>query len=158
MRRALVITISDRSSAGEQKDESGPAVAEQLTTAGFEVGEPMVVADDRTEITAVLRSAVKDGYSLIVTTGGTGLAARDVTPEATLEVIDKEVPGLAELMRATGLEKTPMAALSRAVAGTIGQSLILNLPGSPKGATESLDAVLGILGHALDVLQSSSAH
>lgn len=116
------------------------------------------MADQRDEISAALRAGVADGYSLIVTTGGTGLAARDVTPEATEMVIERPVPGLAELMRAEGAKTTPMAALSRAVAGTTRQTLILNLPGSPRGAGESLDAVMNVLGHALDVLHGPAAH
>lgn len=158
MRRALVITVSDRSSSGARQDASGPAVVERLRAARFQVDDPIVVADERDAIAGALQAGVNEGYSLIVTTGGTGLAPRDVTPEATMTIIEKQVPGLAELMRAEGSKKTPMAALSRAVAGTAGQSLIMNLPGSPTGATESLDAVIEVLGHALDVLQGPTAH
>lgn len=158
MRRALVITVSDRSSSGKREDLSGPAVVDRLSDEGFGCPEPVVVADERADIVAALRAGVSEGFHLIVTTGGTGLAERDVTPEATLDVVEKVVPGLGEIMRAEGLRATPMAALSRAVAGVAGSSLILNLPGSPKGATESLDAVMAVLPHALDVLRGPGDH
>ena len=158
MRRALVITISDRSSTGQREDVSGPTAVEKLTANGFESAPPIVVADEREEIVAALRAGIEQGYDLIVTTGGTGLAPRDVTPEATLEVVDRTVPGVAELMRAEGLRTTPMAALSRAVVGVSGGTLVVNLPGSPRGVSESLDAVVQVLPHALDVLRGSTAH
>lgn len=158
MRRALVITVSDRSAAGHRPDTSGPTAAARLTAAGFEVGEPDVVADDHDELVAALRAGLTAGYDLVVTTGGTGVGPRDITPEATAEVIERDVPGLAELMRVEGRATTPMAVLSRARAGTAGRTLIVNLPGSPTGVTESLDAIADVLGHALDVLAGGDAH
>ena len=150
---AVVVTCSNRSAAGTRDDTSGPALVTRLHEAGHSVApEPIVVADDEGVITALLRQLVGAGYRLIVTTGGTGLTPTDVTPAATRAVIDREIPGMAELMRASGMAATPMAALSRGVVGARGRALILNLPGSPKGATESLDAVLPVLRHALDQL------
>lgn len=118
----------------------------------------MVVADEHPAIVSALRAQVDAGTRLVVTTGGTGFGPRDVTPEATTEVIERPAPGLSELMRAAGLEHTPMAALSRGVAGAAGSSLILNLPGSPKGAKESLDAVTEVLPHALRLLAGDTEH
>lgn len=158
MRTALVITVSDRASSGQREDLSGPKAVAILTSAGFECPAPLVVADDHDEIVSALEGAVSRGTQLVVTTGGTGLSPRDVTPEATASVISKAVPGLTELMRTEGLKNTPMAALSRGIAGVVDQTLVINLPGSPSGVVESLDAVLGILPHALDVLGGSTAH
>ncbi len=155
-RSALVLTSSDRSAAGVREDASGAAVAERLAGLGFTV-ERLVVADDQ----AAIASALRDGASrhpLVVTTGGTGLTPRDVTPQATLEVIDHEVPGMAEAMRAEGRRHTPMADLSRAVVGVAGRSLVINLPGSPKGAMESLEAVVPVLDHALETLAGPHDH
>jgi molybdenum cofactor synthesis domain-containing protein len=152
-----VLTISDRASAGAMKDESGPAVARLLEGAGFEVAALDVVPDDGARIVAWLKARAQ-AFDLLLTTGGTGLGARDVTPQATASVLDYEVPGLAELMRRKGLEKTPLAALSRSRAGVRGQALIVNLPGSVKGATESLGAVLPLLGHAVDQLKGKPGH
>ena len=153
---AVVVTCSNRSAAGERRDVSGPALVAALQAAGFDVAaEAIVVADDEGAIAAALVRLADAGHRLILTTGGTGLTPSDVTPAATRRVIDREVPGLAELMRAAGLASTPMAALSRGVVGTRGVSLIANLPGSPTGATESLAALLPVLRHALDQLSGS---
>ena len=152
----FVLTISDRGAAGERDDASGAAVSERLIGLGFKVKRG-VVADDQASIESVLRSEA-EGHSLVVTTGGTGLTPRDVTPQATLAVVDYEVPGLAEAMRAEGRRHTPMADLSRAVVGVIGRTLILNLPGSPKGAMESLEAIIPVLDHALETLAGPFDH
>jgi len=152
----FVLTISDRGAAGERDDASGAAIAARLMSLGFRVRRE-VVADDRATIQSVLRSAAAD-HSLVVTTGGTGLTPRDVTPQATLAVVDYEVPGLAEAMRAEGRRHTPMADLSRAVVGVLGRALIVNLPGSPKGAIESLEAIVPVLDHALETLAGPFDH
>jgi cyclic pyranopterin phosphate synthase len=150
---AVVVTCSNRSAAGERDDASGPSVVAALREAGFDVAPAaIVVADDEDEIATLMARLADAGHRLIVTTGGTGLTPTDVTPAATRRVIEREAPGLAELMRAAGLASTPMAALSRGVVGTRGTTLIANLPGSPKGASESLDALLPVLRHALDQL------
>ena len=148
---AAVLTVSDGVSDGTRADESGDVAEGILRGAGFDVGSRALVPDDRGRIEAILRE-LAGTHALVVTTGGTGFGPRDVTPEATRAVIDREAPGLAEVMRAAGLAKTPMASLSRAVAGSIGGTLVLNLPGSPKGVRESLDAVLPVLPHAIELL------
>jgi molybdopterin adenylyltransferase len=155
-RSALVLTASDRSAAGTREDRSGELVAEQLTGLGFAI-ERRVVADEQW----LIEEALVEGagrHALIVTTGGTGLTPRDVTPQATAAVIDYEVPGIAEAMRAEGRRSTPLASLSRAIVGVRGQTLIVNLPGSPKGAIESLAAILAILPHALETLAGPFEH
>lgn len=157
-RRAVVITVSDRSFSAARDDASGPAVVELLAKEGFDVPDPVVVPDEQDEIAAHIRDAVSEGADLVLTTGGTGLGPRDVTPEATALVIEREAPGLVELMRAEGLRHTPLAALSRAKAGIAAHTLIVNLPGSPKGATESLGSLLPVLSHALSVLAGDDAH
>ncbi len=151
--RAAVVTASDSASRGEREDASGPAITARLEAAGFAVEHREVVPDDRDVIARCLRRlADDDEVSVIAITGGTGLAPRDVTPEATTDVIDRPAPGLAEAMRAAGRAITPLADLSRGVCGMRGRTLILNLPGSPKAATESLDAVISLLPHALELL------
>jgi molybdenum cofactor synthesis domain-containing protein len=153
----VVITVSDSCFAGSRKDVSGPAVAEVLEEAGLAEVVSEIVPDEIETIAAALRKAA--GLAeLVVTTGGTGLATRDVTPEATRLVCERLVEGLAERMRAEGAKQTPLAALSRAVCGTVGKTLIVNLPGSPVGATGSLAAILPLLPHALDLLAGDTFH
>ena len=154
---AAVLTVSDSAAQGTRADASGPAVAAALQRKGFSVVATKIVADERDAIEAALieMSAVA---RLVATTGGTGLAPRDVTPEATRAVCDRVVEGLAERMRSEGVRVTPLAALSRGVCGIRGRGLILNLPGSPKGATESLAAVMDLLPHALEILDGKTRH
>jgi molybdopterin adenylyltransferase len=155
MIRARVITCSDASSRGDRPDKSGPAVRELLVASGFEVTGIVIVPDD---VDAIGRAIVDATEPLIVTTGGTGIAPRDVTPEATLKVCERVIPGFGELMRHTSLQQTPMAALSRAQAATRGAALVVNLPGSVKGAVENLQAVLHLIPHALDLLAGKTEH
>lgn len=150
--RAVVITVSNRASAGVYTDEAGPAVAARLPAAGFEVAGVQVVPDGRATVAAALVAACAEA-DLVVTTGGTGLHPNDQTPEATADVVDRPVPGIGEAMRAASLAVTPMAMLSRGCAGVRGATLIVNLPGSPKGAVENLAAVEQVLGHAVDQLR-----
>jgi len=153
---ALVITASDRSAAGERPDASGELVASRLVELGFEV-ERSVVPDDRGRIERALIEGA-GSHRLVTTTGGTGLTPRDVTPQATAAVLDYEVPGLGEAMRAEGRRHTPMASLSRSLAGVRGRTLIVNLPGSPNGALESFDAISGALLHAIETLAGPYDH
>jgi molybdopterin adenylyltransferase len=153
-----VITVSDGVSAGTRTDQSGHALKQLLEEERFEVIGPEVVPDDQTRITDAIVAAVVAGADVVVTTGGTGLGPRDVTPQATSMLIDYEVPGLAEVMRRAGEKSTPMASLSRGVVGVRGRSLVINVPGSAKGATESLEAVLPMLGHAIQLLHGHTAH
>jgi molybdopterin adenylyltransferase len=159
MTNAAVLTISDSVSAGTRADRSGPAVRERLEQLGWSVSVMEAIPDETSEIAARLSTLADGGQvSAIFTTGGTGVAPRDVTPEATRAVIDREIPGLGELMRASGRQATPLAVLSRSLAGTRGQVLIVNLPGSPKGAVESLDAIVELVPHVLELLRGRTEH
>jgi molybdenum cofactor synthesis domain-containing protein len=152
--RVGVLTVSDRRFRGEGEDEGGPLVERMAVDAGHEVVVRDVVPDERDHIEARLRAWSNSGeVDVILTTGGTGLGSRDVTPEATKAVIDREAAGLAEAMRAYGMRITPYAALSRQVCGVRGRTLILNLPGSPKAAAECLEAVMEILPHAVEMMR-----
>jgi molybdenum cofactor synthesis domain-containing protein len=156
MRRAVVITASDAVSAGVRQDASGLGVGERLEALGYTV-ERAVLPDEQAVLTDVLRETAK-AHDLIVTTGGTGLTPRDVTPQATKAAIDYEIPGMAEAMRAAGRASTPFADLSRGVVGVIGRTLVINLPGSPRGALESLTAIEAVLEHALETLAGPYDH
>ena len=154
---AAVVTVSDSCARGKREDASGPAVAQLLETLQFSVVAREVVPDDEIQIQNLLIRLARD-VRLIVTTGGTGIADRDVTPEATARVCDRLLDGVAEQMRSEGMKKTPFAALSRGVCGVKGKALILNLPGSPRGAMESLEAVTALLPHAIDLLSGKTEH
>ena len=148
--RARVITVSDRSHGGLRHDTSGPLLAELLRDElGFSEAEVLVVPDEVPEIEAALRSAVSDGYDLVVTTGGTGFAPRDVTPEATRRVLDKEAPGLAEALRQHNRDKVPTTILSRAVAGVSGGAIVVNLPGSTGAVRDGIEVLAPVIGHAI---------
>jgi molybdenum cofactor synthesis domain-containing protein len=152
--RAGVLTVSDRSFRGEREDKAGPAIEKLLSASHFEVTQVEVCPDEKGLISELLMKwSDVEGFDLIVTTGGTGVAPRDVTPEATEAVCHRLVPGMAEVMRSESLKKTPNAMISRAVAGIRNQTLIINLPGSPKGAIENLEAVMPALRHAMDKIQ-----
>ncbi|HUO18021.1 MAG TPA: MogA/MoaB family molybdenum cofactor biosynthesis protein [Verrucomicrobiae bacterium] len=154
---AAVITVSDSCARGERKDLSGPAVAAVLEKLHFSIEVREVVPDDSMKIQNLLIRIARE-VRLIVTTGGTGIAARDFTPEATVAVCERLLPGVAERMRSEGTKKTPLAALSRAVCGVRGNTLILNLPGSPAGAVESLEAVGELIPHAIELLSGRTDH
>lgn len=153
-----ILTASDRSARGERPDVSGPALAELVQASGGVVAQSAILPDDRSALSARMREWADSGLiDVILVTGGTGFAPRDVTPEATRDVIEKEAPGLAEAMRAASLKITPHAMLSRSVAGIRGRTLIINLPGSPKGAVENLQVVLPVLEHAVQLLRDEDA-
>jgi molybdopterin adenylyltransferase len=154
---AAVLTISDSTHRGERKDLSGPAVAALLKKKGFAVVTAGVVSDEQPKIEHALRRLAAKAR-LVVTTGGTGISARDVTPEATRAVCERIVEGMAERMRAHGAKRTKFAALGRGVCGTLGRSLIVNLPGNPKGATDSLSAIIDLVPHALELLAGNTEH
>jgi molybdenum cofactor synthesis domain-containing protein len=151
---AKILVVSDSVDAGRREDQAGPLLASRLEEAGFDVTERRVVPDGIESVVAALREQVLGFSGLIITTGGTGFSPRDLTPEATLQVLEREAPGLCEAMRSV----SALGPLSRARSGTIGRSLILNTPGSPAGALESLEAVLAILPHALGVLLGEGDH
>ncbi len=153
-RTVAIVTVSDRGSRGEREDSSGRALAERMETLGYEVVYRIVVADEIPEVTAALQHcADKRKVALILTTGGTGVSPRDVTPDATMAVLDRLIPGMAEAMRAASLQKTPHAMISRAIAGIRGSTLVVNLPGSPKGAIENLEVIVPALPHAIEKIQ-----
>ena len=154
---AAVVTISDSCSRGEREDLSGPAVTQLLQRLHFSVAVRKVVPDDSIQIQNLLIQLARE-VQFVVTTGGTGIAARDVTPEATVAVCDRLLNGVAEHMRSEGSRKAPFAVLSRGVCGVRGRALILNLPGSPAGAVESLEAVAGLIPHAIDLLSGKTEH
>ncbi len=157
--RAVVVTISDSAHAGTRHDLSGPAVAARLEDDGVSVVERLVIPDERQVIAATLREvSARLVAGVVFTTGGTGVTPRDITPEATRDVIEKEIPGFGELMRSKGLASTPNAALSRAVSGIRAGVLIVNLPGSTRGAVESLEAVLKLVPHVLDLINGRTGH
>jgi molybdenum cofactor synthesis domain-containing protein len=148
-----ILTVSDRASRGEMEDRGGPAVEEALAPLGAATVERLVVPDERDRIEPAIRAWVEQGVDLIFTTGGTGLSLRDVTPEAVAAVCDRLIPGIGEAMRVSGLEQTPMSMLSRSVAGVAGSTLVITLPGSPRGAADGVRVVLPILEHALATLR-----
>jgi len=156
--RAAILTLSDKGARGERIDESGPALVEWLAVHDAVTLQTRIIADEFDQIVEVLSEwADRDAADLILTTGGTGVSPRDVTPEATTHVVERLVPGIGELMRLRSLEKTPMASLSRAVAGIRCQSLIVNLPGSPKAAMENLAAVWPVVGHAVEKIRGDQS-
>lgn len=151
------MTASDKGSKGDRQDESGPVIKHCLDGAGIRWMKYAVVPDEKQAIMDILREWTEEGLDLILTTGGTGLAPRDITPDATVAIADRLVPGISEVIRAEGMKKTPMAMLSRAVAAVRQNTLIINLPGSPKAVTESLEVIRPALSHAIETLRGESA-
>ena len=156
--RVAILTISDSCHNGTRQDLSGPALAARVTALGWTPAAAEVLPDERDLIAERLAALADSGLDLILATGGTGVAPRDVTPEAVRLVIDREIPGLGEAMRAKGLEKTPMSVLSRSIGGARGRTLIVGVPGSPKGAVESLDAIANVIPHIVDLLAGRTGH
>ncbi|MEN6468283.1 MAG: MogA/MoaB family molybdenum cofactor biosynthesis protein [Smithella sp.] len=154
MFQAGIITVSDKGSQGKREDLSGPAIAEMLAGAAIQIKKTLIIPDEVDQIAnAIIQFADVEQLDLILTTGGTGVSPRDLTPDATLKVLDKEIPGMAEAMRIASMKITPNAMISRAVAGIRGRCLIINLPGSPKGAKENLASVLPALKHAIEKIK-----
>ena len=151
-----ILTVSDKGARGEREDRSGPALRKMMADEGAEVVRTKVVPDEPDDIKEVLVAWTDEGLDLVLTTGGTGFSPRDWTPEATLDVIEREAPGIAEAMRREGTEKTPMAMLSRGVAGIRKSTLIINLPGSEKGAREGLEAIMEALPHGIEILRGEA--
>ena len=158
MKKAHVITVSDRGFAGTMPDQSGPALVDILKSGGFEVTGPEVVPDSHERVTEALMNAVNSDIDVVVTTGGTGLGPRDITPQATRALIDYDVPGIGEEMRRAGAASTPMSMITRAMAGVRDRTLIINVPGGTKGAAESLSAVMPVLNHAVQLLRGDTDH
>ncbi|MTI60123.1 MAG: molybdopterin adenylyltransferase [Firmicutes bacterium] len=155
MIRVGILTLSDTGAAGQREDKSGPLIQEIISKNDGQVGYYQIIPDDQEQIAAELVKMIDDlGLNLILTTGGTGLAPRDVTPEATKQIIDREVPGISEAIRLESLKKTPKAMLSRGVAGVRKETLIINLPGSPKAVEECLEVVLPVLPHAIELIKN----
>ena len=157
-RRARVVTVSDRSSRGERPDTSGPLLAGLLADLGLDVGEVVLVPDEADAVQDALRAAAAQAYDLVVTTGGTGLSPRDVTPEATAPLLDRRVPGLEQALRARGAATVPTAVLSRGLVGTLGRTLVVNLPGSTGGVRDGVAVLAPVLEHALAQLRGGDDH
>jgi len=154
--RAAVITVSTKGAAGQRVDESGPAMRAGLEAAGHQVISATLVPDDAERISDAIRTAVKAGANVVLTSGGTGLSPNDVTPEATRRVLERSIPGITDTLRARSIDKTPHGMLSRGVAGSVGSTLVVNLPGSPRAVRESLEVLLPVLPHAVELLAGES--